>query len=178
MITSNRKWDEKTTRSNRMKFKLAWSLMQGPPNSIEKQVILKKSKLLFYSTSLYRKTDYSQGTKVVNWLFSGAPWVRKFGYLCMEKIWVLRKLSVRPYLRPPLHVSRSEILLVKYPHVSAVNHIATRTFRDKKHNINKANSFFRLILMFTLTWITERELQPEIKNKGDQFHWKHDMKIW
>jgi len=152
-----------------MKFRLAWSLMQGPPNSIKKQVILKKSKLLFYSTSLYRKTDYSQRTKVVNWLIaelsrarstrSGAPWVRKFGYLCIQKIWVLGKSSVRPYVRPPLHVSRGEILLVKYPHVSAVNHIATRTFRDKKYNINKADSFFRLILMFTLTWISEKELQ-------------------
>ena len=80
-------------------------------------------------------------------------------------------------LTSPLHVSRSEILPVKYPHVSAVNHIATRTFRDKKYNINKADSFFRLILMFTLTWITEREQQREIKNKGDQFHWKNDMKI-
>ena len=162
--------------------------MQGPHNSIKKQVILKKPKLLFYSTSLYRKTDYSQRTNVVNWLLaelsrarsarSGLPWLRKFGYLCIQKIWVLGKSPVRPYVRPPLHVSRGEILFVKYPHVSAVNHIATRTFRDEKYNINKADSFFRLILMFTLTWITEKELQREIKNKGDQFHLKNDMKIW
>ena len=35
----------------------------------------------------------------------------------------------------------------KYPRVSAVNRIATRTFRDKKkNNNNKADSFFRLNL--------------------------------
>ena len=33
---------------------LAWSLMQGPHNSIKKQVILKKSELLFHLT-FYRK---------------------------------------------------------------------------------------------------------------------------
>ena len=26
--------------------------------------------------------------------------------------------------------------------------------------------------MSTLTWITEKELEREIKNKGDQFRWK------
>ena len=38
----------------------------------------------------------------------------------------------RPYVRPPLHVSRGEILHFKYTRVSAVNRIATRTLRDKK----------------------------------------------
>ena len=52
---------------------------------------------------------------------SGAPWVRKFGNLC-----------IRTYVRPPLHVSRGEILHFKYPRVSAVNPTATRPFRDKK----------------------------------------------
>ena len=38
-----------------------------------------------------------------------------------------------------LRVSRGEILHFKYPHVLAVNRIATRTFSDK--NNNKANFF-------------------------------------
>ena len=47
-------------------------------------------------------------------------------------------------IRPPLHVSRGEILHVKHPHVSAVNRLATRTFREEKTSNNKAGSFFRL----------------------------------
>ena len=47
------------------------------------------------------------------------------------------------YVRPPLHVSRDEILHFKHLRVSAVNHKVSRAFRDKNNN-NKANSFFRL----------------------------------
>ena len=28
-----------------------------------------------------------------------------------------------------------------------------------------------------VTWKTEKELQPEIKNNGEQFSWKKNMKI-
>ena len=56
---------------------------------------------------------------------SGAPWLRKFGYLCIQGILVLTKSSVRSTsVRPPLHVSRIEIFHFKYPRVSAVNRIA------------------------------------------------------
>ena len=55
-----------------------------------------------------------------------------------------RPYGVRPDVRPPLHVSRREILHFKHTRVSAVNRIATRTFRDKKNNNNKADSFFGL----------------------------------
>ena len=86
--------------------------------------------------------------------------------------------NVRPYVRPPGHVSRGEVLHFKYARVSAVNRIATRTFTDKKNNNNnKADSFFHLILMSTLTWITEKELKRLIKNKGDQFRRKNDTNI-
>ena len=30
--------------------------------------------------------------------------------------------------------------------------------------------------MSRLTWITEKELEREIKNKGDEFRWKENMK--
>ena len=43
-----------------------------------------------------------------------------------------RPYGIRPYVSPPLHVSRGEILHFKYTRVSAVNRVATRTFRDKK----------------------------------------------
>ena len=58
-------------------------------------------------------------------------------------LWFWENRSVRP----PRYVRRGEILQFKYPCVSAVNRIATRTFRDKKNNNNnnsKADSFFRL----------------------------------
>ena len=31
--------------------------------------------------------------------------------------------------------------------------------------------------MFTLTWITEKELERVIKNEGDEFRWKINIKI-
>ena len=87
-----------------------------------------------------------------------------------------RPYGVRPYVRPPLHVSRGEILHFKYTHVSAVNRIATRTLRDKNNN-NEAESFIRLNLMSVLARTTEKELETEIKNKGDQFRLKNNMRI-
>ena len=46
------------------------------------------------------------------------------------------------------------------------NHMVARTLRKKKIN-NKVVSFSTLILMFTLTWITEKELGRVIENKRD-----------
>ena len=51
----------------------------------------------------------------------------------------------------------------KYPCVSSVNCIATRTFRDNKVTTTKPILSFDLILISTLTWITEEELEREIK---------------
>ena len=41
------------------------------------------------------------------------------------------------------------------------------TLREK--NNSKAESFLDYILVSTLTWITEKELEREINNKGDEF---------
>ena len=49
-----------------------------------------------------------------------------------------------PDVQPPIHISRGEILKFKHTRVSAVNRMATRTFREKKYNKNKADSFFPL----------------------------------
>ena len=38
-------------------------------------------------------------------------------------------------------------------------------------------SFSTLFLMFTLTWITEKELERVIENKRDEFCRKKNMKI-
>ena len=52
--------------------------------------------------------------------------------------------------------------------------MAARTFREKK---NKVVSFSTLFVMFTLTWITEKELERVIENKGEEFLWKKNLKI-
>ena len=50
--------------------------------------------------------------------------------------------------------------------------MAARTFRKKK-----VVSFSALFFMCTLTWITEKELERVIENKGDEFRRKKNMKI-
>ena len=52
--------------------------------------------------------------------------------------------------------------------------MAARTFRKK--NNKKAVSFLTLFFMFTLTWITEKELERVIENKRDEFCRKKNMK--
>ena len=44
-------------------------------------------------------------------------------------------------------------------------------------NNNKVVSFSTLFFMFTLTWITEKELERVIENKRDEFCRKKNMKI-
>ena len=100
---------------------------------------------------------------------NGATSVRKFGYLCIEEILVLRKSSVSTSQRPPIRVSRSKILHFKHPHVSAVNRIPTKT--------TKPSLSFDQILMSTLTWITEKDLEREIKTKATSFVGRKHMKI-
>ena len=47
---------------------------------------------------------------------------------------------------------------------------------ERKNN-NKVESFSTLFLMFTLTWITEKELERVIENKKDEFCRKKNMKM-
>ena len=47
---------------------------------------------------------------------------------------------------------------------------------ERKNN-NKVVSFSTLFLMFTLTWITEKELERVTENKRDEFCGKKNMKI-
>ena len=51
--------------------------------------------------------------------------------------------------------------------------MATRTFRKKKQQQSLA--FSALFFMFTLTWITEKELERVIENKGDELRKKKNM---
>ena len=52
--------------------------------------------------------------------------------------------------------------------------MATLTFRK---NNNKVVSFSACFFMLTLTWITEKELERVIENKGDEFCRKKNMEI-
>ena len=62
----------------------------------------------------------------------GAPWVRKFGNLCIQEIWVLRRSTVgRTFLRTSTpRVSRDEILHFKHSHVSTLFGGKSHTFSD------------------------------------------------
>ena len=52
--------------------------------------------------------------------------------------------------------------------------MAARTVRKKKQQQSRV--FFGVFfLMFTLTWITEKELERVIENKGNQFRKKKNM---
>ena len=55
------------------------------------------------------------------------------------------------------------------------NRMAAQTLRKK--NNNEVVSFATLFLMFTLTWITEKELEQVIENKRDEICRKKNMKI-
>ena len=50
--------------------------------------------------------------------------------------------------------------------------MAARSFRKKR-----VMSFSALFSTFTLTWITEKELERVIENKGDEFRRKKNMEI-
>ena len=54
--------------------------------------------------------------------------------------------------------------------------MAAWAFRKKIKTLTRSPSF-HLILMSTLTWITEKQLEREINNNGDKFRWKKNMKI-
>ena len=87
-----------------------------------------------------------------------------------------------PNVRPPLHVNRGEILHFNHPRILTVNRTATRTFRDKKQQ--QSHSFFRLNFnVYIDVDNRERARDREIKNKRDQFCWKHEnfmavLRIW
>ena len=53
--------------------------------------------------------------------------------------------------------------------------MATWTFRKKKQQQSRV--FFHVIFMLTLMWITEKELERVIENKGDKFRRKKNMAI-
>ena len=58
------------------------------------------------------------------------------------------------------------------------NRMAARDFYLRKEKkTNKVMSFSTLFLMFTLTWITEKELKRVTENKRDEFCGKKNMKI-
>ena len=53
-------------------------------------------------------------------------------------------------------------------------------FGGKSHfrpDNNKVVSFSALFFVFTLTWITEEELERVIEKKGDEFRRKENMEI-
>ena len=50
-------------------------------------------------------------------------------------------------------------------------------FRLLERKNNKVVSFSALFFMFTLTWITEKELERVIENNGDEFRREKNRKV-
>ena len=73
--------------------------------------------------------------------------------------------NVRPYVRPPSHVSRGEVLQFKYARVSAVNRIATRTFTDEKQQQQQQQSRFFLSLNFNVCIDVDNRERAKATNK-------------
>ena len=53
--------------------------------------------------------------------------------------------------------------------------MAARTFKKKKQQQSRVFLFSASFFMFTLTWITEKELEWVIENKGNEFRGKKNM---
>ena len=53
--------------------------------------------------------------------------------------------------------------------------MATRTFREKEQQ--QSQVFLDVILMSTLRRITKKELEQVVKNNGDEFYWKKNMRF-
>ena len=53
--------------------------------------------------------------------------------------------------------------------------MATRTFREKEQQ--QSQVFLDVILMSTLRRITKKLLEQVVKNNGDEFYWKKNMKF-
>ena len=53
--------------------------------------------------------------------------------------------------------------------------MAAQTFRKKKQQQSRV--FFGVIFMFTLAWITEKQQERVIENKGDEFRRKKNVEI-
>ena len=55
--------------------------------------------------------------------------------------------------------------------------MATRTFREKKQQQSQVFLESDIILMSTLRRITKKEPEQVIKNNGDEFYWKKNMRF-
>ena len=107
-------------------------------------------------------------------IYSRAPWLRKCGNLPIRG----NLVNTWPYTERAtvcLHHRHTNVKYLNQPvwqpkcnssFYLEGNHMATRTFRKKKQQQSLA--FSALFFMFTLTWITEKELGRVIENKGDE----------
>ena len=111
--------------------------------------------------------------------------VKKCGKLPIREIWESRDRT--PTDQPPDRPSAPQAYQCKIIRSTVGNQNATQGFIWKeiawppglfeRKNNNRVVSFSTSFLMFTLTWITEKELERVIVNKRDEFSRKKDRKI-
>ena len=101
--------------------------------------------------------------------------VRNFG---SDKIVRTYLSNVRMYILLPLYVSLGKIWHFKHPRVLAVIRIVTHLDfqREKKQQQRRDVFSTKFYCLLAVTWITEKELEREMKNK-DEFRWKRNMRI-
>ena len=114
---------------------------------------------------------------------SGAPWARKCGKLPIRENLVI----TWPYTnRPPDRPSTSQAYQCKIIQSTWQPKCNSRFYFEKiawppglleRKNNNKVVSFSTFFLMFTLTCITEKELERVIENKRDELCREKNMKI-
>ena len=52
----------------------------------------------------------------------------------------------------------------------------TRTLREKKQQQSR-DFILTEFNLYTETWMTEKDLEREMKNKGDEFRWRNNIEI-
>ena len=71
---------------------------------------------------------------------------------------------------------KAGISAFKHPCILAVNRMDTRTLREKKQQQSR-DFILTEFNLYTETWMTEKDLEREMKNKGDEFRWRNNIEI-
>ena len=104
---------------------------------------------------------------------SGAPWVKK-----CDKLPIRQNFEITwPYTDRPSAPQAYQCKIIQSTGTATQMQRKEIAWPPERKNNNKVVSFSTLFLMFTLTWITEKELKRVIENKRDEFCRKKNMKI-
>ena len=108
---------------------------------------------------------------------TGAPWVKKCGKPPIRENLVI----TWPRTRTASQANQCKIIQSTWWQTKCNSRFYLERNRMAARNLvrkdNKCVSFSRSFFMFTLAWITEKELEREIENKRDEFCMKKNMRL-